>query len=62
MNEQGMAGWSVAALAGAKARIAALGAHLHEAPAETLQILESGRGAPLTGAGVRGVTYNAIQL
>ncbi|HEX2651898.1 MAG TPA: mechanosensitive ion channel domain-containing protein [Burkholderiales bacterium] len=62
MNEEGMAGWWVGMLAGAKARLEALGADLAQSPAESLQLFESTRASLMTGTGVRGFTYLMILL
>src|SRR5262249_13083096 len=54
--------WWVGILAGAKARIEALGADLAQSPTESLQIFETTRASLMTGTGVRGFTYLAILL
>ena len=62
MSEQSAAGWWMSVLAGAKARIEALGVDLARSPGETLQVLESTRASLMTGTGVRGFTYLMILL
>ena len=62
MNEQSMAGWWVDLLAEGKSRIEALAVDLAQAPAELVQLVDSTRGALMTGTGVRGATYLAILL
>ena len=62
MNDQGMAGWWVGILAGAKARIEALSVDLAQAPAETLQVMDTARSSLMSGTGVRGFTYLMILL
>jgi len=62
MSDQGMAGWWMGVLAGAKARIEALALDLAQAPQETAQILESTRASLMSGTGVRGFTYLMILL
>jgi len=62
MNEQSMALWSAELLATAKARFAALGADLAQAPLDARHALDSVQASLMTGAGVRAGTYVAILL
>jgi len=62
VSEQSMAVWSAGLLAGAKARFAALGADLAQAPQEAQQALQSVHDSLMTGSGVRSGTYIAILL
>ncbi len=58
----GLAGWSVQALSGAKARIAALREDVALAPEEMARTAAAARKAVMSGPGVRGFTYFMILL
>lgn len=58
----GLAGWSVEALSGAKARIAALREDVTLAPEEMARTAAAARKAAMSGPGVRGFTYFMILL
>lgn len=60
--DQGMAGWSVRALAGAKARIETLGGDLAKAPGDAARALAATRASLMSETGVRGFTYAMILL
>ena len=62
MSDQSMAGWWMEVLAGAKARIEALGVDLAQSPEDTLKAFETARTSLMTGTGVRGFTYLMILL
>jgi small-conductance mechanosensitive channel len=59
---EGLAGWSVAALAETKARLASFGTHLAQAPEEWQRVAAQTHAALMSGEGVRGFTYFAILL
>jgi moderate conductance mechanosensitive channel len=59
---QGLAGWSVGALAETKARIASIGASFAQAPEELHAVAAQTHAALMSGSGVRGFTYFVILL
>lgn len=61
-GDQGLAQWSIGALAQAKARIESIGVDLADAPAELRRLTGQTRASLMSGTGVRGFTYLLIML